>query len=69
MLSGVPPFFRDTAAETMGAILAEQPPALAEDQGPTALQRVVAHCLEKAPEQRFQSAGDLAFALGGLAEA
>ncbi len=66
MLGGVSPFFRETAAETMGAILAEQPPALAESQGPAALQRVVAHCLEKAPEQRFQSAGDLAFALGGL---
>jgi Tol biopolymer transport system component len=65
MLTGRRAFQRDTAAETMTAILKEDP---ARDDGPgasipPALEPVLRHCLEKKPEKRFQSARDLAFAL------
>lgn len=65
MLTGVRAFKKDTAAETMTAILNDDPPELlrAEQTIPPALERTVRHCLEKAPEQRFQSARDLAFDL------
>ncbi len=65
MLSGKRAFKRDTTADTMAAILQEDPPELAESgrQIPPALDRIVRHCLEKASEQRFQSARDLAFDL------
>jgi eukaryotic-like serine/threonine-protein kinase len=67
MLAGKRAFQRDTAAETMTAILKEDPPEAA-DSGrsiPPALDRIVRHCLEKKPEQRFQSASDIAFDLQG----
>ncbi len=56
MLTGVRAFKRDTAAETMTAILHEDPPELSLSGSPIApaLERTVRHCLEKAPEQRFQ---------------
>ncbi len=68
MLSGKRAFRRDTAAETMTAILKEEPPELSEMDHPVApgLERIVRRCLEKQPEQRFQSAKDLAFALEAL---
>jgi Tol biopolymer transport system component len=68
MISGQRAFHRDTAAETMTAILKEDPPDLADSAKPVfpALDRTVRRCLEKRPEQRFQSAQDLAFALGTL---
>ncbi len=65
MLSGQRAFKRDTSAETMTAILKEDPPELTElnrSISPS-LDRIVRHCLEKNPEQRFQSARDLAFDL------
>ena len=65
MLSGRRAFSRDTAAETMTAILRDDPPEFT-DTGkaiPPALDRLVRHCLEKRPEDRFQSARDLAFDL------
>ena len=65
MLAGRRAFQGETAAETMTAILRDDPPAFA-DSGrnvPPALAAVIAHCLEKKPERRFQSARDLAFAL------
>lgn len=68
MLSGVRAFRRDTAAETMTAVLKDDPPELS-DPGRTvssALERIVRRCLEKNPEQRFQSARDLSFALSAL---
>src|ERR1022692_2924280 len=68
MLSGVRAFRRDTAAETMTAVLKDDPPELS-DPGRTvspALERTVRRCLEKNQEQRFQSARDLSFALGAL---
>jgi Tol biopolymer transport system component len=68
MISGQRAFHRDTAAETMTAILKEDPQDLAENTRlvSPALDRIVRRCLEKRPEQRFQSAQDLAFALGAL---
>jgi Tol biopolymer transport system component len=68
MLSGTRAFRRDTAAETMTAVLKEDPPELS---GPlravsSTLDRIVRRCLEKNPEERFQSARDLSFALSAL---
>ncbi|HEY3204943.1 MAG TPA: protein kinase [Thermoanaerobaculia bacterium] len=65
MVSGRRAFRGDTAIETMNAILKEDPPELSTGGRavPPALERIVAHCLEKRPEQRFQSAQDLAFDL------
>lgn len=68
-LSGKPAFQRSTAAETMTAILQDEPPGISQMQAiPPGLQRVVHRCLEKNPEQRFQSASDLAFALEALSD-
>jgi Tol biopolymer transport system component/tRNA A-37 threonylcarbamoyl transferase component Bud32 len=68
MLSGQRAFRRDTAAETMTAVLKDDPPELAmsEHAVTPALDRIMKRCLEKSPEQRFQSAKDLAFALEAL---
>src|SRR5215471_14416 len=65
MLSGRRAFYRETGAETMTAILKEDPPDLGESSHSISpgLERIVDHCLEKNPEQRFQSARDLAFNL------
>jgi eukaryotic-like serine/threonine-protein kinase len=68
MLSGQRAFRRDTSAETMTAILKEDPPDLAEltKPVPPAVDRIVRRCLEKKPLQRFQSVRDLAFNLEGI---
>lgn len=68
MFSGERAFKRDSAVETMSAILKEEPPELAETgkQVPPGLDRIVRHCLEKSPEERFQSARDISFDLGSL---
>jgi len=68
MMSGKRAFRRDTPAETMTAVLKEDPPELSDPGHPIspALDRIVRRCLEKNPEQRFQSAKDLSFALGAL---
>ncbi len=52
----------------MNAILKEDPLELSQTNQniAPALERVVDHCLEKNPEERFQSARDLAFALEAL---
>ena len=70
MLSGQRAFQGDTRADTMSAILKEEPAELSETARhvPPALERMVRHCLEKNPAQRFQSAGDLAFDLESLTE-
>jgi serine/threonine protein kinase/Tol biopolymer transport system component len=65
MLSGERAFRRESKADTMSAILKEDPPDLSENISP-ALERIVHHCLEKNPEERFHSARDLAFALESL---
>ena len=65
MLSGKRAFHRDTTAETMTAVLKEDPPECSDCGHPIspALERVVRRCLEKNPEQRLQSAKDLSFTL------
>ena len=67
-LTGQRAFRRETPAETMTAILNEDPPDVGggrTDLSP-ALDRIVGHCLEKNPNERFQTALDVAFALNAL---
>src|SRR5271157_4500672 len=68
MLSGKRAFHGDTPADTMSAILKEDPPELQETNRnvPPALERIVHHCLEKNAESRFHSASDIAFDLEHL---
>jgi Tol biopolymer transport system component len=70
MLTGRRAFQKDTSAETMSAILNEDPPPISQSgQGvPPPLQRIVSRCLEKKPDQRFQHASDLGFALENLSD-
>src|SRR5664279_1245685 len=70
MVTGKQTFRKPTSAETMTAILNEEPPSISQiaPASPPGLQRVVHRCLEKSPEQRFQSASDLAFALEALSD-
>jgi eukaryotic-like serine/threonine-protein kinase len=70
MLSGKRAFQRDSSPETMTAILKEDVPELTDTKLPVApaLERIVRRCLEKSPEQRFQSAKDLAFALEAVSQ-
>ena len=65
MLSGKRAFKRATTADTMSAILKEEPPELSESGRSVniSLDHLVRHCLEKDRENRFQSARDIAFAL------
>jgi len=71
MISGKRAFHRDTPADTMSAILKEEPGDLSETNRNVspALERIVQHCLEKNPEQRFHSASDIAFDLEHLSGA
>ncbi|MGC2818250.1 MAG: protein kinase, partial [Candidatus Sulfotelmatobacter sp.] len=68
MLTGKRAFKRETSAETMTAILREEPAELSGTgwQGPPELQRILSRCLEKDVARRFQSASDLAFAIESL---
>ncbi|HET9405873.1 MAG TPA: protein kinase [Candidatus Sulfotelmatobacter sp.] len=70
MLTGKRAFHKPTSAETMSAILNEEPAPASQIAVaiPPALQKVVQRCLEKSPEQRFHSASDLAFALEALSD-
>src|SRR5262249_43197925 len=65
MLSGTRAFRRDTPVASMNAVMSEEPPDLntVNSNLPVSLERVARHCLEKQPDNRFQSAKDLAFAL------
>jgi len=65
MVSGQRAFSGRTAADRASAILKDDPPDLRSSGRniPVGLDRIVRHCLEKSPEQRFQSARDLAFHL------
>jgi TolB-like protein/Flp pilus assembly protein TadD len=65
MLSGKKAFKRDTASDTIAAILKEEPPELTQSGRniSPALDHIVRHCLEKDRDRRFHSAHDIAFAL------
>ena len=68
MITGRRAFHCDTAAETMAAILNEDPPAATEVRAdlPPALDGIIRHCLERNPAERYQSARDLIFNLQSL---
>jgi serine/threonine protein kinase/Tol biopolymer transport system component len=70
MLAGRRPFRGETEVDTITAVLREDPPEIAMEQAgiPVPFRQIVRHCLEKEPEQRFQSARDLAFALETLSD-
>ena len=65
MITGKRAFHRDTTADTMSAILKEDPPdpSSLNKSVSSGLERILRHCMEKNPEERFQSARDLAFDL------
>ena len=65
LLSGTRAFRRNSHAETMSAIMRDDPPDLSasgRNISPS-LDRIVRHCLEKERDNRFQSAKDIAFAM------
>ncbi len=68
MLTGRRAFRGETEVDTITAVLREEPPPanLEQSKIPVSFQQIVRHCLEKEPENRFQSARDLAFALETL---
>ena len=68
MLTGRRAFQGDSAVETMNAILKEDPPLMSGSGSAITppLDRIVLHCLEKSPDERFQSARDIAFDLEAL---
>jgi serine/threonine protein kinase len=70
MLTGKPAFRKATSAETMTAILNEDPPAVSQitPSVPPGLQKLVNRCLAKNPAQRLQHASDLEFALEALSD-
>lgn len=65
ILTGRGPFTRKTGAETVAAILKEDPVPVTETDRkiPVDLDQILFHCLEKNPDARFQTARDLSFAL------
>ena len=71
MITGTRAFRGETAADTLSAILREEPPPMTASNRaiPPALERIVHHCLEKNPHERFQSARDLAFDLEQISPA
>ena len=71
MVSGRRAFDAATPTERLSAVLLQDPPELAVgvDPAPTALVRIVRRCLQKEPDDRFQTARDLGFALESLSGA
>jgi serine/threonine protein kinase len=68
MVTGKRAFKGESGVETMSAILKDDPPEIDTAQGrvSSGMERIVRHCLEKNPANRFQTARDLAFALGAF---
>jgi eukaryotic-like serine/threonine-protein kinase len=68
MVAGKRAFPGNSSVEVMNAILKEDPPDISPNKAnvPPALDRLIRRCLEKSPEERFQSARDMAFALDAL---
>ena len=71
MLTGLSPFHRVTVADSISAILSEDPPPVSQNTARVtpAFDGVVRRCLEKRPDDRFQSARDVGFALRAIGEA
>ena len=71
MVSGNGPFHRGSSADTIAAILKEEPPPLSESVAAVApeVSKTIERCLEKQPEDRFQSASDLAYNLRTISSA
>ena len=69
MLTGRRAFRGETDVDTITAVLRETPPELTQERAnvPKSFEQIVNHCLEKEPENRFQSVRDLIFALETLA--
>jgi Tol biopolymer transport system component len=69
MVTGARPFAGDTPASVIGAILKDTPPALSSRQplAPRALDHLVARCLAKDPEERWQTSGDVGKVLESIA--
>ena len=65
MLTADQPFRRPTVAETLAAVLRDQPAPPGGDV-PLALERIVTRCLEKQPDDRYQSAAELAVVLDSV---
>jgi serine/threonine-protein kinase len=70
MVAGRRPFAGGTAADTITAILTQDPPALAQVSGdaPAGLEAIIRRCLEKSTDERFGQAQELAQALGSSSE-
>lgn len=68
MLTGIRAFRGETEVDTMTAVLREEPSAAVLDEAaiPSGYQEVIRHCLEKEPENRFQFAKDLGFAIQAI---
>ena len=68
IVAGQRAFKGQSAIETMNAVLKDEPAEIsnATHSVPPAMDRLIRRCLEKAPEERFQSARDLAFALDAV---
>jgi len=71
LVAGRRAFRGETEVDSMTAVLREEPPELElhESSVPQSFRDIIRHCLEKEPENRFQSAKDLAFALETLSGA
>ena len=69
MVTGTRPFTGDSPASIIGSILKDTPPPISARQplSPSALDDVVQHCLEKVPDQRWQTASDVGFAIQSAA--
>ena len=61
MATGARPFQGETSADTISAILRDEPDSVTEVrvEVPEQLSRIIARCLEKAPHRRYQTATDL----------
>src|SRR5437870_1456197 len=70
MATGKPAFSGKSRASLIAAILTAEPAAMAalQPMTPPALERVVKKCLAKEPDERWQSASDLASDLNWIAE-
>jgi serine/threonine protein kinase len=67
VLTGRPPFVSETALQTISLHAQAAPPSLSEAHGsiifPEAMESVIATCLTKSPEERYQNVADLRHAL------